>query len=138
LTRFFARLPAASLAPLLVQVLDGFGVKTKTKSPTLIILGGYDNRKEKYKGRIEIDRFIWKKQDCCFVEMAREEVSLSLLRRMTTNGPLLSGEPSLVETALERNRPVKFDKPLRFTEASMSFPLLQCVATSIRNLSIIL
>lgn len=65
----------ANLGPLLVQVLEGVGIKTKVKSPSLIVLGGFDNRKERFKGRISIDQFGWQKRDCCFVEMAREEAS---------------------------------------------------------------
>jgi hypothetical protein len=68
-------LPATGIFPLILQALQAIGVKTKDRAPTLIALGGYDARKERFKGRISIEQFIWKERECCFVEMAREEVS---------------------------------------------------------------
>ena len=60
---------------MILQALQVIGVKTKDKPSTLIALGGYDARKERFKGRISIEQFTWKERECCFVEMAREEAS---------------------------------------------------------------
>lgn len=74
LTRFFASLPPKNLAPLLIEALSGLGVKYKVKPPATILVGGYDMRKEKFKGRVMLERFKWKGVECSIVEMAREEV----------------------------------------------------------------
>jgi hypothetical protein len=42
----------------------------------MIVLGGYDARKMRFKGRMSIEQFTWRENECCFVEMAREEVSV--------------------------------------------------------------
>ncbi|PVF94416.1 Pkinase-domain-containing protein [Serendipita vermifera] len=73
LTRFFASLPVNQLSTLLLQALQVLGVKTKEKPPNMIVIGGYDPRKERYKGRITMESFSWHERECCFVEMAREE-----------------------------------------------------------------
>jgi len=74
LTRFFASLPPNKLAPLLIEALSALGVKYKVKLPTTVLVGGYDMRKEKFKGRVVLEGFKWKGVECSIVEMAREEV----------------------------------------------------------------
>jgi len=74
LTRFFASLPPKSLAPLLIEALSALGVKYKVKPPATVLVGGYDVRKEKFKGRVMLEGFEWKGVECSIVEMAREEV----------------------------------------------------------------
>lgn len=74
LTRFFASLPPKNLAPLLIEVLSALGVKYKVKPPATVLVGGYDVRKEKFKGRVMLEGFKWKGVECSLVEMAREEV----------------------------------------------------------------
>src|ERR1700749_3087423 len=74
LTRFFASLPPKKLAPLLIEALNALGVKNKVKSPAAVLVGGYDMRKEKFKGRVIFEGFEWKGVECSIVEMAREEV----------------------------------------------------------------
>ncbi|KAG8832877.1 ATP-dependent Lon protease pim1 [Serendipita sp. 399] len=73
LTRFFVSLSADMISPLLLQALQSMGIKTKRLSPSSIILGGVDSRRERYKGRISIEQFVWREDLCCFIEMAREE-----------------------------------------------------------------
>lgn len=80
LTRFFVVIPALQLFPLLLQTFQNLGVKTKDKPPTMIVVGGHDARKERFKGRVSIEQFTWRDNECCFVEMAREEVHLSMHR----------------------------------------------------------
>lgn len=74
LTRFFASLPPKTLAPLLIEALSALGVKYKVKPPATVLVGGYDVRKEKFKGRVMLEGFKWKGVECSLVEMAREEV----------------------------------------------------------------
>ena len=74
LTRFFASLPPKILAPLLIEALSALGVKYKVKPPATVLVGGFDVRKEKFKGRVMLEGFEWKGVECSIVEMAREEV----------------------------------------------------------------
>lgn len=74
LTRFFTSLPPNKLAPILIEALNALGVKNKVKPPATVLVGGYDVRKEKFKGRIMFEGFEWKGVECSIVEMAREEV----------------------------------------------------------------
>ena len=74
LTRFFTSLPPNKLAPLLIEALNAIGVKNKVKPSATVLVGGYDMRKEKFKGRVMFEGFEWKGVECSIVEMAREEV----------------------------------------------------------------
>jgi serine/threonine-protein kinase Chk1 len=74
LTRFFSSLPPNKLVPLLIEALNALGVKHKVKPPATVLVGGYDVRKEKFKGRIVLEGFEWRRVECSIVEMAREEV----------------------------------------------------------------
>lgn len=74
LTRFFTSLPPNKLAPLLIEALNALGVKHKAKPPVAILVGGFDARKQKFKGRLMLEGFEWKGLECSIVEMAREEV----------------------------------------------------------------
>jgi serine/threonine-protein kinase CHEK1 len=81
LTRFFISLPPNELAPLLVEALNTLDVKHKVKPPAIVLVGGYDARKEKFKGRVTFEAFEWRGGKCSIVEMVREEV-----RRMFSEG----------------------------------------------------
>ncbi|CCA68771.1 related to checkpoint kinase chk1 [Serendipita indica DSM 11827] len=92
LTRFFAVLPDSQLRALLIQALQSLGVKTREDPPSSIVLGGFDARKERFKGRLSIEKFVWRERDCCFVEMAREEgnpISWRQLWRHLVQSPLI-------------------------------------------------
>lgn len=91
LTRFFASLPPKNLAPLLIEALSALGVKYKVKPPATVLVGGYDVRKEKFKGRVMLEGFKWKGVECSLVEMAREEVK-EMLSRSCVELTLISRE----------------------------------------------
>jgi hypothetical protein len=88
LTRFFASLPPNKLAPLLIEALSALGVKHKVKPPVTVLVGGYDVRKEKFKGRVMLEGFEWKGVECSIVEMAREEVMETLFESCTELTPV--------------------------------------------------
>ena len=73
LTRFFTSLPPDDLAPILIEALNALGVKHKVKPPATVLVGGYDARKEKFKGRIMLEGFKWREVECSIAEMARQE-----------------------------------------------------------------
>ncbi len=63
---------------MLVQAVKSLNVKTREKPPSVVtlVVGGYDARKERFKGRISLEQFTWQNVNCCFVEMGREEVRI--------------------------------------------------------------
>lgn len=101
LTRFFTSLPPNKLAPILIEALNALGVKNKVKPPATVLVGGYDVRKEKFKGRIMFEGFEWKGVECSIVEMAREEVKGCSLTSCIELTPIPQGQPDFVEAILE-------------------------------------
>jgi len=60
LTRFYARCPPLHLVECVTAVLIRFDLKYKVKSESLQIkVGGYDRRKEKFVGSIQMEHFAW-------------------------------------------------------------------------------
>ncbi|TFK24326.1 CAMK/CAMKL/CHK1 protein kinase [Coprinopsis marcescibilis] len=59
LTRFYARLPPAQLLPLIQSALEGHGVRCKASGDNELLLrvGGFDKRKVRFKGWVEVERY---------------------------------------------------------------------------------
>ncbi|KAG8805927.1 Chk1 protein kinase [Serendipita sp. 400] len=92
LTRFFVSLSAERVLPLLIQALESLGIKSKSLSSSAVVLGGLDSRRERFKGRISIEQFVWRESMCCFIEMAREEgnpLSWRQLWKLLVKSPLI-------------------------------------------------
>jgi len=101
LTRFFASLPPNKLAPLLIEALNALNVKHKVKPPAVVLVGGYDVRKEKFKGRIMLEGFEWKGMECSIAEMAREEVRCCSPTSLIELMFITQGQPNFMEAILE-------------------------------------
>lgn len=101
------------------------GVKTKAKPPSVIVVGGYDARKERFKGKISLEQFAWKESQCCFVEMAREEVCRTSTKDFMAHGRL--GKPDIVATVVESCRGHTADSATHFATQINGLELLYTV-----------
>lgn len=81
LTRFYTSCSPCKLRPLLLQTFQNFGVKFRqSSSGTHTRIGGYDARKEVYKGTVEIEPFTMGGRDGSFCVMKRDKVSCVVRR----------------------------------------------------------
>ena len=83
LTRFYAALGPSLLMSLIKESLESLHVKCKL-APSIndrgietlrLRVGGYDLRKEMFKGWVEVERFVYRTSEGSFCVMKRDEVS---------------------------------------------------------------
>ncbi|KAI3603780.1 camk camkl chk1 protein kinase [Moniliophthora roreri] len=77
LTRFYAKLGPALLFPIISETLTNFGVKCKEpkehpEGMLKLRVGGYDRRKELFKGWVEVEHFQARSHEGSFVVMQRD------------------------------------------------------------------
>ncbi|EPQ51677.1 Pkinase-domain-containing protein [Gloeophyllum trabeum ATCC 11539] len=82
LTRFYCSIPPHDLMPLIQQSLEDLGITFKLKpqdqspsAPDVIRLriGGYDRRKEMFKGWVDVERYAYNNVECSFCIMQRDQ-----------------------------------------------------------------
>jgi len=82
LTRFYSSLPPTELMRLIHDALQALGVKCKPAEPspsdssTLLLrlrVGGFDRRKEMFKGWVEVEDFVYRGQEGSFCVMQRDQ-----------------------------------------------------------------
>ncbi|TFK47430.1 Pkinase-domain-containing protein [Heliocybe sulcata] len=82
LTRFYCSIPPHELAPLIQESLEGLGASCKSKplegraaEVIKLRIGGYDFRKEMYKGSVVVERYPYNNMECSFCVMQRDQGS---------------------------------------------------------------
>ncbi|KAF8148644.1 CAMK/CAMKL/CHK1 protein kinase [Crassisporium funariophilum] len=84
LTRFYAALGPTLLMSLMLESLEAHGVKCKAAPPNIdprgvetlrLRVGGFDQRKEKFKGWVEVEKFSYRGSEGSFCVMKRDEGS---------------------------------------------------------------
>ncbi|KZT25486.1 Pkinase-domain-containing protein [Neolentinus lepideus HHB14362 ss-1] len=82
LTRFYCSIPPHELMPLIYESLEGHGVTCKLKpldeNPSTsevlkLRIGGYDLRKEMFKGWVDVEKFTYNDIECSFCVMQRDQ-----------------------------------------------------------------
>ena len=75
LTRFYASILPQDLLTFIISAITGFGLKYKMKSAVCAArIGGYDRRREVFKGVIEVEPFNWDDSEGSRCVMRREQV----------------------------------------------------------------
>ncbi|EAU93582.1 CAMK/CAMKL/CHK1 protein kinase [Coprinopsis cinerea okayama7 len=97
LTRFYASAPPTVLMPLIQETLEGMNVKCKldprSKMVLLLRIGGYDKRKLKFRGWVNVESFSKHGYEGSFCGMARDEgspISWRQLWKALIKSPLVS------------------------------------------------
>lgn len=97
-------------------VLIRFNLKYKVKSESLQIkVGGYDRRKEKFIGSIQMEHFAWEGGEGSRCVMNRQTVSILVyvFSSITTYANWLVGKPHGMETTVERDSNISRSSPIR-------------------------
>lgn len=73
---------------LIVEALQGLGVRCKTGEPAIpgnetlrLRIGGYDVRKQMFKGWVEVEKFCYRGDEGSFCVMQRDQVTQWLFLR---------------------------------------------------------